>query len=156
MKRTISILLLLLCVLTASAQIQRNFLGFTLGVTTKGQALNYLRNNNYNYESKDDGYIIRNVSFAGEKWKIASISFYDNRLVVIGFMGRVSQKTPLANAFKSLVYRLNKKYSRYYIDGDLTQQHFSDGTVDVEVSISAGFLMISYIYLPLTLDGMDL
>ena len=157
MKKIISIVLLLVCVLTASAQIQRNFLGFTLGVTTKTQVYNYLKNHCYKFskDDLDDGYKVENISFGGYQWTVAFITFHKNKLCSIEFYDSDDFRPQefLEGSYKNLSTSLDKKYHFYLSEQSPNSKHYSDGVVKCVLAYSyamnAMMLSLSYYYMPL-------
>lgn len=162
MKRIISIVLLLVCVLTASAQIQRNFLGFTLGVTTKTQVYNYLKTHHYKFtkQTYEDGYQVENVSFGGYHWTALFITFYKNKLSSVSFYDSDDFKPQelLEANYKYLSSSLDNKYYLYLSEQSSNEKHYTDGIVEcaLEYSYSMNAMMLSlrYYYRPLLKQDM--
>ena len=116
MKRTISIVLLLVCVLAASAQIQSNFLGFTLGETTKTQVYNHLRDTNIKFYQDEEGICCaENVKFATIDWDYAKFTFFNDKLykVEFSFLDDGKRIAKLTSVYNKLTELLPKKYWRY-------------------------------------------
>ncbi len=158
MKRTISICLLLLCVLSSSAQIQRNFLGFTLGESTKEQVYNELVKQNFDVwgDPNFDTYVVNDhIPFAGYIWTTLSVSFYNNRLYNITFIDGDSTTEALIDKFIQINQSLNKKYIDYLISDATTVKHYEDSDTHIMLqcdysSISSKVqLSLTYAYMPL-------
>lgn len=158
MKRTILIGLLFLCVLTASAQIQRNFMGFTLGESTKEQVYNELVKQNFDVwgDPNFDTYVVNgHIPFAGYIWTTLSVSFYNDRLYNITFFDDDCSTEALIDKFNQIHLSLNKKYIDYLISDATTVKHYEDGDTHIMLqcdysSISSKVqLSLTYVYMPL-------
>lgn len=156
MKRTISICLLLLCVLAASAQIQRKFLGFTLGVTTKTQVYNYLKKHHYRFSRNElqDGFRVENVTFGGIKWSVTFVYFHKNRFHHIWFCDTDDFKPLhiLESTYEELSLSLDKKYYKYKSKTNSNSKTYSDGVTKcyLDYSFQDGMILsLTYSYLPL-------
>ena len=158
MRRTIFICLLLVCVLAASAQIQRNILGCTLGATSKAQAINNLKTNNYLFgEPSESSINIYNVFFGGHKWEVASMKFYNDSFYDIEFMD--FKLDPLDTFYYDIGNALDHKYSNYRLmcdrdeDGSI-YRIFSDNIVEIfyyySCSPDANSLFLSYRHKPIS------
>ena len=157
MKKALLIGLLLLSVLTASAQIQRKFLGFTLGVTTKTQIVNNLKSRNIKIHSDQDDIYFENITFGGQQWSYVFISFVNGKMAKISFMkdDETTTLTHLKSIYDNLESSLNKKYYQYKTDTSGTIK-YSDGTVDICLDCddsngygSTVFLSLIYYHRPL-------
>lgn len=139
MKRIISIVLLLVCVLTASAQIQRNFLGFTLGVTTKSVVYNKYKHNKSLQINEDGDLRVSNITFAGQKWDLVLFKFANNKLQAVSFFSTEPNTTitEMDMAWNRLSENLLIKYGKYYRDSS-TSEHlmFTDGKTNLSLSYS--------------------
>lgn len=134
MKRTIFVGLLLLCVLAASAQIQRNLLGFTLGTTTKSVVYNKYKT--YKSFSKDEygNYTVSDIVFAGEKWDYVSFEFTNNKLEAVQFVMAepFSSKNEINTAREKFNSMLWEKYSEYInVISDSDSKVFCDNKTDL-------------------------
>lgn len=116
MKRTLSICLLLLCVLSASAQIQRNFLGYTLGSTTKSVIYNKYKTNKLFHRYANGDFCVGDITFAGQKWDVVMFEFTNNKLASIQFFltEPISSISEMDIVWDRLSGRLLEKYSDYY------------------------------------------
>ena len=135
-KRFYFLIAFLLCAVITTAQIQRKILDFTLGVTTKTQVLNYLKNHHFNYSLNEDGeYVVQKITFAGHNWPIAYFSFYKGKFYCVDFRDSDSF-TPaetLELVWKRLNNSLNKKYSIYSISTKDDYIEFSDNKTNVSL-----------------------
>lgn len=123
-----------LCTIIASAQIQRNILDFTLGVTTKTQVLNYIKSHHYNYSINADGnFVVEKIKFAGQIWPIAFFSFYKGIFYDISFHNSDGDtpKETLDIKWNRLDYSLKRKYSGYIIESKNNSYIYSDNKTQV-------------------------
>lgn len=160
MKRIISIVLLLVCVLAASAQIQRNILGFTLGETTKTQVYDYLKENQYNITDnpiKDGCMINTKVEFLGYTWAKVFISFFDDKFYSVSFYDDDEYALPamLKERFTKLSRTLNLKYFYYFQDDQEDSKYYSDDKVylvlhrDIDSLTGKRYILLSFMDLKL-------
>ena len=115
--RTIAIIILLLsAAFTANAQIQRQILGYTLGVSTRSVVVKDLENKGFDLEIVSDAankgpvfYLVKGgVSFGGYIWDDVRIGFVNGKFASImctTYLTEV-QSSKLKNALQS-------KYNRY-------------------------------------------
>lgn len=150
-QRLYSLMFLLLCMVTATAQIQRKILDFTLGVTTKAQVLNYLKNHHYKYLLRKNGeYVASNITFAGYNWQDTYFSFYKGKLYCVDFRddGEYTPEELLKEVWERLKNSLNSKYSIYSISSKDNKIEFSDNKTYVglgyEYSFGSKSLSIMY------------
>ena len=128
-KRFYFLCFFLLCMITATAQIQRRILGFTLGVTTKAQVLNYLKNHHYKYSLRKNGeQVASNITFAGYNWQDTYFSFYKGKLYCVDFRddGEYTPEELLTEVWDRVKNSLNRKYSLYSISSKDDNIEFSD------------------------------
>ena len=87
MKRFVLFLIAFSLFLCANAQIRDTFYGCKLGVTTKGQLLDNLKQLGHKclYDKKIKCYYIENVTFAGKQWDSCQFKFYKDTLFSVGF-----------------------------------------------------------------------
>ena len=78
MKRLVLFLIAFSLFLCANAQIRDTFYGCKLGVTTKKQLLDNLKQlgHKIQYDKENNCYYIENVTFAGERWNLCQFEFY--------------------------------------------------------------------------------
>ena len=109
------IITILVCVST-SAQIQRNFFDFQLGVTTQDEVRSYLQSKGKTINYDSNCMYVNNMRFGGETWSSAYFKFYDDILFSVAFIQTEMTTTRkfLDNTFKHFKTNLNKKYSNYY------------------------------------------
>lgn len=158
MKRIILIGLLLLNVLASSAQIQRKFLGFTLGSTSKTAVYNYLKTNHIKFIKNEEGeYCAEKVKFAGEIWEYVWFSFYNGKLYNVDFSISEYSK-PIESMdliYKRLDNSLSRKYAIYYDYNESTSERkvYRDNTIQISFLYryfqGSKSLSIMYTYLPI-------
>ena len=122
MKKLLAIFLALFVGLSMSAQIQRTFLGFTLGTTTKSEVYNKYKDKKYFLEDENGNYVVGALEFAGQKWDVTTFYFYNNRLLTVNF-ALLEYSTPLYvldSIWENLKARILNKYSdyNYYFDSE--------------------------------------
>lgn len=158
-KRFYFLIVFSLCAVIASAQIQRKFLDFTLGVTTKAQVLNYIKSHHYEYHLIEDGDIgIHKIKFAGQNWPVAYFCFYNGKLYLVDFRDNDSFTSveTLNLTWKRLSNLLKQKYDNYSIssieDGALD---FSDNKTKLSSNYkySLGGVSIHIMYYDIYLFG---
>lgn len=119
MKRFLLSLVLSLVVITVSAQIQRTFLGCTLGVSTKAFVKNAMTKKGYRLKRIDENekYVYQNVKFIEYTCKEVCFSFYAGKLLSIDFFmeSQININLPELE-FKELRSILDAKYSAYKED----------------------------------------
>ena len=121
MKKLLFTLILSLLTLTMSAQIQRRFLGCTLGVSTPAQVKANMAQKGYRTpDTSNKGcYIYDNVNFAGFSNTQAYFYFYKNKLYLVSF---ILDHSFLGDSFDSQIDLLRemllKKYSSYVFKSD--------------------------------------
>lgn len=155
MKRTISICLLLLCVLASSAQMQRKFLDFTLGESTKTQVYKFLKRHHYEFSEYSDksGFLINDLKFAGYVWPFAIVKFHNNTFYGIAFYDNKLDEKMLYSRFDLLDSSLKHKYSDFLILDTKTKKQYTDGIVHASLQCeyrSTDFLLsLTYLYIPI-------
>jgi hypothetical protein len=100
----------------ATAQIQRHFFDFTLGVTTQKEVSKYFEKNGKELINIDDEYIVDNVKFAGNIWTCAAFYFHEGKLMRVIFLDNEnsSSNQGLDSLWKRLSNTISDKYSSYY------------------------------------------
>jgi hypothetical protein len=144
MKKTISLLLFfLLFSLTVPAQIQRTFMGFTLGKTTKAQVANSLKMKRMtlDYES-DGGLSTEGVRFENETWPYVYFGFYEDKLYMVQFFQ--SEDFVSTAYLEKLNDALNTMFAKKYLDymslnnPDDKMTRFNDGKTAIYYSYGMG------------------
>ena len=121
MKKLLFTLFLSLLTLTMSAQIQRTFLGCTLGVSTPAQVKANMAQKGYRpSDTSNKGcYIYDNINFAGFSNTQAFFYFYKNKLYLVSF---ILDHSFLGDSFDTKIdllrERLLEKYSSYVCKSD--------------------------------------
>lgn len=86
MKKIIFLLLLAIESINTQAQLQRNFWGLELGISSKYTVSNFLKNNNLTHNSQTGGndviIVNENLSLGGYSWG-TTFGFYNNTLYTI-------------------------------------------------------------------------
>lgn len=135
MKRILAISLALIIGLSLSAQIQNKILGFTLGETTKSEVYNKYKSQEL-FTELDGDIAVGNLKFAGQVWDVTLFRFYNDKLMVVQFS--VSESTTPLTILESLwvdfKYKLENKYSDYYINSLTDFILFSDFKTDLSLS----------------------
>lgn len=156
MQKYLYIILFSLFTLTCSAQIQKKFFGFTIGVTNTTTVANYLKTNHIKYSVENGEYRAEKIKFAGEVWDCIWFTFYQGKLYNID-LSISDYSTPIATMnliHKRIKDSLENKYSEYYNYNSTDEKTmFSDGVIEItltnryfEGSKSIGLM---YTYLPL-------
>lgn len=129
MKRFLLSLVLSLVVITVSAQIQRTFLGCTLGVSTKAFVKNAMTKKGYRLKRIDENekYVYQNVKFIEYTCKEVCFSFYAGKLLSIDFFmeNQINHNLPEPE-FKELRSILDAKYSAYKEDEQFYYHYVRD------------------------------
>lgn len=129
MKRFLLSLVLSLVVITVSAQIQRTFLGCTLGVSTKAFVKNAMTKKGYRLKRIDENekYVYQNVKFIEYTCKEVCFSFYAGKLLSIDFFmeNQINANLPEPE-FKELRSILDAKYSAYKEDEQFYYHYIRD------------------------------
>ena len=132
MKKLSLIVIALLITFCASAQIQRKFMGFTFGLSTKSEVLNYAKQKHKEYRVMDDDNIyVRDLVFAGDNWHMTAFTFYHNKLYMLYFSNNedFTLRSTLDLRWERLKDTLNSKYYRYLKKDDSSDSvlTFDDG-----------------------------
>lgn len=139
MKRLMLFLIAFSLFLCANAQIRDTFYGCKLGVITKGQLLDNLKQLGHKclYNKENNCYYIENVTFAGEQWNTCQLEFYKDTLSMVGF-GIKSKKEDVIDIYNRNINIVRTKYDK--IEGKMTsnnQNHklcyFDDGIVILSI-----------------------
>ena len=120
MKKLGIILVLILFVnICVSAQIQRHFFDFTLGVTTKKEVVKYFKKlGKVPYKDNNGNQFVNNIKFGGHIWSFAAFSFYNDKLSRVYFADNDTD-TPsqtLDIVWDTLQKNIIDKYSDYYLE----------------------------------------
>ncbi len=139
MKRLVLFLISFSLFLCANAQIRDSFYGCKLGVTTKKQVLDNLKQLGHKclYDKENKCYYIENVTFAGEQWGSCHFNFYKDTLYFVGF-GLMSDKEDVIDVYNRNLENVKTKYDK--IEGKMisdTQNSklcfFDDGIVVLSI-----------------------
>lgn len=143
MKKIVFVILILLVSLSCSAQINRTFLGVTLGVSTKQQVKTIMTQKGYTVTTDPDGsysIIADNISFGGGMWTYVSFKFVNGYLSEIWFQNNERQSAVnLKVFFDKLKMSLDKKYAAYYFDLPMDNvskcAHYDDGKTAILLAV---------------------
>lgn len=136
MKRILTIFLAIFVGLSMSAQIQRTFLDFTLGSTTKSEVYNKYKNEKLFTEDDNGNYAVGGLVFAGQKWDLTTFAFYKNKLLYVHFalIGYITPENILNSVWDDIRFRLLDKYAdyNYYLTSEYA--FFKDGKTQISCS----------------------
>lgn len=112
-RKIIFTVLLSLLALNISAQIQRYFIGNTLGVSTYDQVRYNMYDKGYHTlaDHRNDYAAYRDVKFAGYTCEEAYFNFYDNKFYMVSFI--IEKAVNTKEIFESLKDKLQNKYPNY-------------------------------------------
>lgn len=139
MKKLLFTLLLSLLTLAMSAQIQRTFLGNTLGVSTCAQVKSNMIQKGYRVAegSGTDCLIFLNVKFAGCSCEKAFFYFHNKKLYMVSFLLEQSFiKDSFNQEIEILKDRLIYKYPQYITINEDDHLSANDGVTAVSVACS--------------------
>lgn len=122
----------------ATAQIQTQFFGSTLGQSTKATVIANLKARNILYDSRPDGSVLLvDCKFGGYTWTMASFDFYEGTLSSVLFMmdGAVDIKL-----YNSLVTTLDKKYLKYKYTSEPERSRYQDEKTHVTTGYNENLL----------------
>ena len=113
MKRLVLLFIAFSLFLCANAQIRSSFYGCKLGVTTKKQVLDNLKQlgHKIQYDKENNCYYIENVTFAGERWNLCQFEFYKDTLALVGF-GLLSDNEDVVDLYNRNLENVKTKYDK--------------------------------------------
>lgn len=139
MKRLVLLFIAFSLFLCANAQIRDSFFGSKLGVTTKKQLLDNLKQLGYKslYDKENKCYYIKNVTFVGKQWDSCQFHFYKDTLTYVGF-GLQSDKEEVIYVYNQNIENVKTKYGK--IEGKMISDnqdsklcYFDDGIVVLSI-----------------------
>lgn len=139
MKRLVLFLIAFSLFLCANAQIRDTFYGCKLGVTTKKQLLDNLKQLGHEclYDKENKCYYIEDVTFAGEQWNTCQFDFYKDTLYLVGF-GLISDNDEVINVYNRNIENVKTKYDK--VEGKMIRDnqnsklcYFDDGIVILSI-----------------------
>lgn len=139
MKRLVLLFIAFSLFLCANAQIRDSFFGSKLGVTTKKQLLDNLKQLGYKslYDKENKCYYIKNVTFVGKQWDSCQFHFYKDTLSYVGF-GLQSDKEDVIYVYNQNIENVKTKYGK--IEGKMISDnqdsklcYFDDGIVVLSI-----------------------
>lgn len=113
MKRLVLFLIAFSLFLCANAQIRDTFYGCKLGVTTKKQLLDNLKQLGHEClnDKENKCYYIENVTFVGKQWDSCQFEFYKDTLSSVGF-GLQSDKEDVIDVYNQNIENVKTKYDK--------------------------------------------
>lgn len=148
MQKSLSFLIACFIALCTQAQIQRKFMGQTLGVSTKTEVLSSLSSKG-GYLSTVNGkevVALKNYSFGGYTWGL--IMFQFSKEIFSEILMMESEFTPdeIKDAkYKSLVKQLDDKYGQYKISDDQEDtKGYSDGSTCLVILNRGIYFLMGY------------
>lgn len=140
MKRLLLLFITFSLFLCANAQIRDSFFGCKLGVTTKKQLLDNLKQLGHKclYDKENKCYYIENVTFVGKQWDSCQFEFYKDTLSFVGF-GFHSNKEDVIDVYNRNIENVKTKYDK--IEGKMISDnqnnklcYFDDGIIVLSIS----------------------
>ena len=132
MKKIILVFAFVLCSLIGSAQIQRTIMGQTLGVSTKKEVYNSLKDRGAFYVNirGEEQLLVKDVRFGGFSWEIMSFSFYNNILYQVTVMDLDKDSSIISQEEKwnSISQKLESKYHNIISNKEENKISYSDGS----------------------------
>ena len=113
MKRLVLLFIAFSLFLCANAQIRDSLYGCKLGVTTKGQLLDKLKQLGHKclYDKENKCYYIGNVTFVGKQWELCQFKFYKDTLYCVGFALQ-SDKDEVIDIYNRNIENIKTKYDK--------------------------------------------
>lgn len=139
MKRLVLLFIAFSLFLCANAQIRDSFFGCKLGVTTKKQLLDNLKQLGHKclFDNENKCYYIENVTFAGEQWGSCQFKFYKDIFYFVGFCLQ-SDKEDVIDVYNRNIENVRTKYDK--IEGKMIHDnqnnklcYFDDGIVILSI-----------------------
>ena len=118
-KKLVTLCVLFLFSIFASAQIQRKFFNFYLARSTKTEVINYFKAKGNRVRLIDDKTVaVNDVRFGGQSWGVSHFQFYKNKLVYISFMNSEHDidKSGLDMMWDIIDESIKSKYSLFYLN----------------------------------------
>ncbi|MDE5843676.1 MAG: hypothetical protein K2H35_08085 [Muribaculaceae bacterium] len=155
MKRVSLILFAYVIGIVANAQITNKIWNLTLGISGKQQVTNVINAHHLEIRDKGTDYITCSSNnafeFGGESWNYAKFRFYNGKLYSISFS--YTTFFSVKESFDRLKNSLDKKYSSYIKDKDLTTYgdwyiDYDDGktTISLTYNIEQGRDFVGIMY----------
>ena len=160
-RKIIFTVLLSLLALNISAQIQRYFIGNTLGVSTYDQVRYNMYDKGYYTlaDHRNDYAAYRDVKFAGYTCEEAYFNFYDNKFYMVSFI--IEKAVNTKEIFESLKDKLQNKYPNYKDEDKDDVVKFHDNTTllilrnNTSDEKTENYLTLTYIDLNLSKKRID-
>ena len=153
-KSGLILVLLFLLNICASAQIQRNFFDFTLGVTTKKEVSKYFRKNGKKlYKDKEGINYVNDLRFGGHIWPFAAFSFYNGVLSRVYFADseNSTERETLDIVWDTIKKNISNKYSEYYVPSRSKDDYLiyrdNNTTIQLSYEFSYGSKSLSIMYI---------
>jgi len=149
MKRILLLLILMLSI-SAEAQIQRSFFGFTLGVSNRQIISSHFKRQNKTIKNEDDVLVVKNLKFGGQMWDEVRFVFYKNKFYQIFLVTSTERnsKEYLDERWDYLLNKFLKKYRNYYQPMSSDTKYFCDNktTLRFHYEFSGGLWYQDLVY----------
>ncbi len=134
MKKILLFVMLCMVSFNVNAQIQRNFFGLTLGVSTRQQVETKVRSMGTRIRSYDkENIFAKKMKFGGKEWDDVLFQFYNNKLLAVIFSVPVltwEGKSSIIDDWNSFNSSLKDKYGKFcYIDNENDISYFDGSTL---------------------------
>ena len=129
--------------LTVSAQIQRQFMGQTLGESTKSEVFKGLEDKGAfnDHTIVEETISVNNIRFGGYTWSVAMFMFYENKLITVLFLDfEDSSKIK----WDGLVNKLSSKYEKYKTDDVDNSKTYIDERTYLNIRTNDGRITLGY------------
>ena len=160
MKKVVLLLIMLVLVLNASAQLQRQFWGQELGKATKSEVLSSLESKGafLTNISGSEVVFIKNVRFGGFSWGMAVFYFCDNilcRVMFSDFSDSYVNEEQCEIKWKELTKKFSIKYSEYSKRNEIDCKSFGDDKTVVMIICKNNTVCLGYSDFELENKRMD-
>lgn len=135
----ISILAVFFFATESMAQIQRNFLGMKLGVSTRQEVIKVIKQKELkmNHIEENSFFATGSILFGGNNWNNIQVVFQNDILCSIHFINIATypyyEREILENTWETLYIKLRGKYSRYITNENTEKKsvYFQDGKTNI-------------------------
>ncbi len=149
MKKTLLFILAGLMALSMQGQIQRTFMGQTLGVSTKSEVLKSLEYKGAFEQiiSGEQTVCIKDIRFGGHLWGMITFNFYNGKLMnvsLIDFNENASMPNYM-DKWDEIIRKLDSKYNLYKATDNEKLKSYKDNITTIMLSKELGTISLSYI-----------
>ena len=134
--------------LSMQAQIQRTFMGQTLGVSTKAEVIDALDDKGAfpSHLNGEDVICIKDIRLGGHSWGMITFVFYNDILLTVLLGETESYLDPdlCEQKWKNIVNKLDSKYSDFKIDDEDKLKSYRDNYTILIVSRKTGTVAMGY------------